>query len=200
VRDRSEGGNITVFCRDGQIVLAGEVEELPAKMVSERLAKSIDGVRFVVNNLKLKAIPSRTDAEIHDHLVDAYEQDRSLDERMIQPIVQDGVVTLTGTVDALAKKRLAGLFAWWQVGVKDVKNHLVIAPDEEDNDDEIRDFLCIAFELDKAIERDRVGVKVKDGVVTLYGVARSTQEAKFAEADAWATFGVKDVVNNLTVK
>jgi len=199
VRDRSEGGSITVFCRDGQIVLAGEVEELPAKMVSERLARSVDGVRFVVNNVKLKAIPSRTDAEIHDHLIDAYEQDHSLDERMIEPIVQDGVVTLTGTVDALAKKRLAGLFAWWQVGVKDVKNHIVVAPDEEDNDEEIRDFLGIALELDKAVERDRVGIKVKDGVVTLYGVARSAQEAKFAEADAWAIFGVKDVVNNVTV-
>lgn len=199
VRDRSEGGAITVFCRDGQIVLAGEVEELPAKMVSERLARAVNGVRAVVNNLRVKAIPARSDAEIHDHLIDAFEQDHVLDERLISPIVQDSVVTLTGTVDALAKKRLAGLFAWWQAGVKDVKNHLVVAPDEEDNDEEITDFLRIAFELDKLVDADRIGVRTKDAVVTLFGVARNQDEVRQAEADAWAVFGVKDVLNKLTV-
>lgn len=199
VRDRSEGGTITVFCRDGQIVLAGEVEELPAKMVSERLARTVNGVRAVVNNLRVKAVPSRSDAEIHDHLVDAYEHDHVLDERLISPIVQDAVVTLTGSVDALAKKRLAGLFAWWSAGVKDVKNHLLVAPDEEDNDEEITDFLKIAFELDKLVDSNRIGVRTRDAVVTLFGVARNQDEIRQAEADAWAVFGVKDVVNKLTI-
>ncbi len=199
VRDRSEGGTITVFCRDGQIVLAGEVEELPAKMVSERLARAVTGVRAVVNNLRVKAFPRRSDAEIHDHLVDAFEQDHCLDVRMISPVVQDSVVTLTGTVDALAKKRLAGLFAWWTGGVKDVKNHLLVTPDEEDNDEEITDFLRIAFELDKLVDADRIGVRTKDSVVTLLGVARNLDEVRQTEADAWAVFGVKDVINKLTV-
>lgn len=199
VRDRSEGGAITVFCRDGQVVLAGEVEELPAKMISERLARAVNGVRAVVNNLRVRAVPSRSDAEIHDRLVDAFEQDHVLDERMISPVVQDGVVTLTGTVDALAKKRLAGLFAWWQAGVKDVKNHLVVEPEEEDNDAEISDFLRVAFELDKLVDADRIGIRTRDGVVTLFGVARNQEEIRKAEADAWAVFGVRDVVNELTV-
>ncbi len=199
VRDRSEGGDITVFCRDGQIVLAGEVEELPAKMVSERLAKAVNGVRCVVNNLRVRAIPTRTDAEIHDHLMDAFEQDHVLDERMLSPIVQDSVVTLTGTVDALAKKRLAGLLAWWMAGVKDVKNHLAVVPEEDDNDEEIQDFVHIALEMDKLVDETRIGVKVKDSVVTLVGIAHNNQEVRVAEADAWAVFGVRDVVNKLEV-
>jgi len=200
VRDRSEGGNITVFCRDGQIVLAGEVEELPAKMVSERLARAVNGVRCVVNNLRVKAIPSRTDAEIQAHLMDAFEQDHSLDERLLSPIVQDSVVTLTGTVDALAKKRLAGLLAWWIAGVRDVKNHLTVAPEEEDSDAEILDFVCIALEMDKLVDESRIGVKVKDGIVTLVGVAHNSQEVRLAEADAWAVHGVRDVVNKLEME
>lgn len=179
VRDRSEGGRITVFCRDGQVVLAGEVDEIPEKMVSEQL--------------------TRSDAEIQIHLMDAFEQDHVLDERLITPVVQDGIVTLTGTVDALAKKRLAGLIAWWGAGVMDVRNHLAVEPAEEDCDDEITDFLRIAFEMDKMVESDPIGIRTRSGVVTLTGMAYSHYEIRAALNDAWAIFGVADVVSKLEI-
>lgn len=200
-RVRSQGqGRITALCQGGELVLAGHVEGIEQKMVSERLARSVEGVKAVVNEVKLRAVPQRTDVEILEHLQHALEQDHSLDQRQIVPIVQNGVVTLTGTVDALAKKRLAGLIAWWTAGVEDVRNHLIVRPDEDDNDAEIVDAVRVAHELDILVDADRIGVKSVHGVVTLIGTARNPEEYRQAEADAWFVWGVKDVLNTLEIE
>ncbi len=193
-------GPIKAICSEGQVVLAGEVDEIPQKMVPERLARAIEGVKIVVNELKLRAIPRRSDAEILAHLMDALEQDHSLDERQITPVVEGAVVTLTGTVDALAKKRLAGLLTWWTAGVEDVRNHLVVQPAEDDCDAEIVDAIRVAHELDILVDANRIGVKSLGSVVTLVGTARSAEERRQAEADAWFTWGVTDVVNKLEIQ
>ena len=36
--------------------------------------------------------------------------------------VQDGIVTLNGSIPGLTSKRLAGVMAWWVPGVRDVVN------------------------------------------------------------------------------
>ncbi|MBI6546535.1 MAG: BON domain-containing protein [Cyanobacteria bacterium NC_groundwater_1444_Ag_S-0.65um_54_12] len=200
VRDRSEGGAITIFCSGGHLVLAGEVEEIAEKMVPERLVAKVVGVHTVINNLLVKAVPARSDDEIQHHLLAAYAQDHCLDQRQIMPVVADGVVTLTGSVDALAKKRLAGLIAWWAAGVKDVKNQLIVSPAEEDNDDEITDAVRIALEMDKLVDADRIAIGTRAGVVTLRGIARNVSEYHAAEVDAWAVWGVRDVINILEVE
>jgi osmotically-inducible protein OsmY len=84
--------------------------------------------------LKVRAMPQRTDEVIAMHVRNALTEDPYLNERDIVITVQAGMVTLTGHQDALAKKRLAGLVAWWVPGVTDVHNEIAVVPEEEDSD------------------------------------------------------------------
>lgn len=200
VRSRSEGGAIRFRVQEGTVVLEGTAESLIEKRVAECLVSQIEGVEWVENHLRVRAIPARTDEVIALHVRDALTEDPYLDERDLVVTVKDGVVTLSGHQDALAKKRLAGLVAWWVPGVMDVRNQIEVVPPEEDSDQEILNSIRVAFDKDKLIDSLRFHVEVLDGHVSLYGLARSDAERNMAEEDCWMTWGVKSVDNRVEVE
>lgn len=69
---------------------------------------------------------NRTDAEIQREVSDGLRHDPWVDASHIQVHTQDGVVTLTGTVENIYQKRLAGDDAWGVPGVMDLHNELAI--------------------------------------------------------------------------
>lgn len=69
---------------------------------------------------------TRSDAEIGTDAVNAIRNDTWVDSDNINVAVNNGVVTLTGTVPNLFQKRQAGDDAWDVPGVVDVHNNLVI--------------------------------------------------------------------------
>jgi osmotically-inducible protein OsmY len=75
-----------------------------------------------------------------------------------------------------------------------------VTPPETDNDDEIADALRLVLEKDPLIHADRIGIRVKDRVVTLTGLAGNKEEKKMAELDAWYLLGVNKVVNNIDIR
>ena len=68
----------------------------------------------------------RSDAEIGTDVVNALRNDTWVDSSNIAVAVNNGVVTLTGTVPNLFQKRQAGDDAWDVPGVVDVQNNLII--------------------------------------------------------------------------
>jgi osmotically-inducible protein OsmY len=68
------------------------------------------------------------------------------------------------------------------------------------NDDSISDHIRIAFASDKVVGVQPFDVKVKDGVVTLSGQADQGNQRSRAEKLAKKVKGVKQVVNNITLK
>lgn len=116
--------------------------------------------------------------------------------------VEDGIVTLTGTVDLYQEKLDAAKKAKKVAEVTGVRNDIAVAgktvPDQQ-----------LQQKLTKAIAYDRVGyfdnsfnyvaVSVKDGVVTLSGDAVWGAPMDSALAIAADTPGVKDVVNEVKV-
>src|SRR5581483_1801141 len=176
------------------------------------------GVSGIVDRLRVVAPRPTGDGEILDHLRDALLQEQAFAnctlvviERgkastirqptaaagLIQIEVADGVATLNGHVTSLAHKRLAGLLAWWVAGVRDVVNGLEVVPPQDDSDDEIADFARLAFEKDPLVSETRIRARVAGGVVTLEGLASGPKERDAAEADAWAIFGVDQVINRI---
>jgi osmotically-inducible protein OsmY len=120
----------------------------------------------------------------------------------IQVAVQNGQVTLTGTVDVFDTKEDADKRVHRTKGVKGVDNEIQVAgPDIPDAE--------LQQKLVKAIQYDRVGygttafnaisVNVQNGVVTLGGTAYGPVDADSAVAVAANTKGVKDVVNDISV-
>jgi hyperosmotically inducible protein len=120
----------------------------------------------------------------------------------VKATVQNGIVTLTGTVDVYDTKADADKRVHRIKNVKAVENEIEVAgPDIPDNE--------LQNKLIKAIEYDRVGygttafnaigVNVQNGVVTLSGTAYGPVDADSAVAVAANTKGVKDVVNDIQV-
>jgi osmotically-inducible protein OsmY len=118
----------------------------------------------------------------------------------VEVAVEDGVITLEGSVISLSHKRVAGVLAWWTPGCRDVVNSLGVSPPEEDNDDEVADALRLVLEMDPLVQSDRVSARAKDYVVTLEGQVRSDAERRRAELDAWALFAIDKVINKLEVR
>lgn len=200
VRAQSEGGAIKLRSQGGSILLEGLVDSLAEKQIAERLIREVPGVHEVHNFLRVRAMPERTDSEIMLHVRHGLEEDPYIDEKKLAVHVENGVVTLSGSEDALAKKRLAGLIAWWVAGVTDVRNEIRVEPFEDDSDDEITTMVRVAFDKDKLVDALRFQIFTRDGVVHLNGVARNATERQTAEDDAWAVWGVQDVVNQISLE
>jgi len=131
-----------------------------------------------------QALGDSADVDTRDLLVDA----------------ANGVVYLTGTVRTLYEKRMAGRIARATAGAKRVQNDLVVVPDREPTDEEIREAVDQA--LGNYPERDptMIGVRVVEGgVVYLAGKSSSALESWRAAEIAERVPGVKEVVNEIDV-
>lgn len=206
----------------GAVVLEGEVESVAARKRALRLAAAVDGVRGVVDRLHVAPVQQRADGEIRDALAALLLGEPELRDCAIRVMakgrartlrdvaarsagridfaVQDGVVTIEGTVISLSHKRLVGVLAWWTAGCRDVINSLEVVPPEEDNDGEIIDALGLVYEIDPVVRRDQITVTCQNGVVTLSGAVGTEEERRRAEFDAWALFAVDEVVSAIEVR
>ncbi|MFL6647865.1 MAG: BON domain-containing protein, partial [Sulfurifustaceae bacterium] len=212
---------VDVRVEDGDIVLDGEVDRIETKRVAVECAKTAEGVRNVVDRLRVRPTTRPGDGAIRDavcrHLTEEpafqdlaiscrLEGDHDVIARHLDPAkgsieatVKDGVVTLRGSVVSLAHKRLAGVLAWWAPGCRDVVNTIAIEPPEADNDNEIREAIELVLNKDPIVHSDQITNRVRDGHVVLRGLVATTEEKHMAETDVWYIEGVRDVVNELDV-
>lgn len=76
----------------------------------------------------MRATVSKTDAEIHKDVINELAWDPRVDETEVGVQVDQGVVTLTGTVGSWAKRRAAEGAAHRVLGVLDVANDVSVKP------------------------------------------------------------------------
>jgi len=202
------------------LTMEGEMAGVAAKRLALERAAHVSGVRFIVDRLRVRPARSMTAAEIRDHLCHALLEEPAFRncalrsrhagelERIREPMgsvgridveVADDVITLSGEVPSLVHKRLAGVFAWWVPGTRDVVDGLEVVPAEEDNEGEVADAVRIALEKDPLVDATGISVAVRGAVVTLEGSVPSAVQRDIAEADAWYVFGVDEVRNRLAV-
>lgn len=114
--------------------------------------------------------------------------------------VDNGIVTLTGTVSSYLKVGVAADLATNVPGVKDVANKLTVAPIGPFRDDTaIAGAVRHSLEWDVVVPEDRIDSVVRDGVVTLKGTVDYWHQRKSA-ADAIANLhGVVLVNNHITI-
>ncbi len=206
---------------EGEVVtLAGTVEDIIAKRRAVLAARAVDGVREVIDALRVQPAAHMGQDECLQHVRDAlYEEpafcdyqlvtvnhkdEREVDRDPAQPageilvtVEPDHRVVLGGTVRSLSHRRLAEVLAWWVPGSTDVKNDLRVEPPEEDNDGEILDTVELVLDKDHLVDAGDMTVGCKDAVVTLSGGVPTGAQKRFAEYDAWYVSGVRDVINRL---
>ena len=190
---------IALRMEDGTIVMEGMVSNVGLKKRALLLAMGLQEVQGVVDRLRVRPSVSMSDDEIRDHMRGALTQESALNGLDINIEVRDGVVDLEGQVWSLSHKRLAGVLAWWIPGVLDVINSIEVNPPEEDSDGELSDAVRLALEKDRLVDAQSLKVSTNGYVVTLEGVTGCAAEREAAEDDAWFTWGVNDVVNNIVV-
>jgi osmotically-inducible protein OsmY len=213
---------VRIAMQNGDIILAGEIENVAAKKLALLAAAETHGVQRIVDRLRVTPAEKMGDAEIRDHVCKLLTQEPALEACLIRGLagddaeslqkaiaepgnsiiveVNDGVVTLNGKVPSLTHKRLAGVLAWWVPGTRDVIDGLEEVPPERDNDDELTDAVRLILEKDPLVNVSKIGVSSKDWVVTLEGLVPGESMKQMAERDAWCVLGVKEVINRLEVK
>lgn len=190
---------VEVRSEDGSVLIEGMVEKISQKKKALLFAMGYEGVSGVIDRLRVRPSVHMSDDEIRDHVRRALSEESALKGLRIEPEVNGGVVDLEGEVWSLSHKRLAGALAWWVPGSTDVINSIEIVPAEADSDDEVSDAIRLILEKDRLVDASSLRVFTRDWVVTLEGVLASAESREAAEDDAWFTWGVNGVVNNIII-
>ena len=116
--------------------------------------------------------------------------------------MEDGIVTLTGTVDLYQRKLDAAKLARKIANVQGVRNLITVAgtniPDEQLEQKLARKLAYVRVGYDNTFDYFALGVK--DGVVTVEGQDRTGVGRDEALADIYTQTGVKDVISNIAIE
>jgi osmotically-inducible protein OsmY len=99
--------DITVTVNDGVVTLSGFAASYWAKDEAENVAKRVWGVKAIANDVQVKLTFLRTDPEIARDVVHSLKSHVGIPDEKIKTTVQNGWVTLEGTVDWPYQKILA---------------------------------------------------------------------------------------------
>jgi osmotically-inducible protein OsmY len=190
--DAVDGNDVSATTQDGIVTLAGTVEHLLAKEHARKIAEATVGVRAVINQIKVVPETARTDAELQDAVEQALFKDPATDSYEVTVSADNGIVSLSGTVDSWQEKQLCSTVAKAVKGVRDINNNIVIDFALNRPDQEIKPEIEARLANDILIDDYLVNVDVNTGTVQLSGTVGSVAEKRRAVSDAWVG-GVKDV-------
>src|ERR1017187_6462797 len=146
------------------------------------------------------AAAARYDNQIQTTVVQKLAKKSQLQD--VKASVEDGIVTLTGTVDLYQRKLDAAKLARKTASVQGVRNLITVAgpnvPDEQLEQKLARKLTYVRAGYDNTF--DYFALNVKDGVVTVEGQERTGVGRDEALADIQNMPGVKDVVSNISVE
>lgn len=138
------------------------------------------------------------DADIAREATESLHAQLPLSAENIRIAVQDGVITLEGTVHWAYQKERAENAMRCVHHVSGVINAIEIAP--RTSAEEIRRRIEQAFRHSAAIDAERIEVEMHDGTVILKGTVYSWHERTQAERAAWSTPGVQHVEDRIVVR
>lgn len=143
-----------------------------------------------------------TDSVIKEDVLDELVWQPNIDETQIGIIVENGVVTLTGTVNTYAKKVAAEKAVKNVVGVRAVADDIEVKYGDayKKTDKEIAKAVANAIEWNASVPEKKVEIEVRDGWVYLSGELQWFYQKEAARKVVENLMGVKKVVNNITLK
>ncbi len=143
----------------------------------------------------------KTDVELRKNIEDEIQWEPRVVTTDIGVIVNDGVVTLTGTVDSFPKKWEAENAAKRVVGVKEVVNKIEVklTATTRLSDEYIAAAASNALAWNVVLP-ENLQAEVEDGWITLTGIVEWGYQKRVAEEAVRVLTGVKGVINNITVK
>jgi len=142
----------------------------------------------------------KADDDIRRDVEDELEWEPSVDHRQIGVAVKDGVVTLRGTVSSYSGKWNAERAAERVVAVRGLADEIEVHALGEHSDSDIAASAVSILRCNCLVPRDRVLVEVAKGWLTLKGEVDWQFERQAAERAVRDLYGVKGVINEITIK
>lgn len=204
---------------DGKATLSGIVEEDVNKDLAKQIALGVAGIKEVDNQIKVQAdyvVPLKAEADrgygemIDDATITAAVKSKLLWSKHADGLTTDvntnlGKVTLTGTADSDATKKIAGSLAMNTHGVVEVDNRLVVDKTTLKNNPVIQSAgsdiadgwittkVKSTFMYSRNVQASDIKVSTQNGVVSLTGKVNSGAERALAIELASNIRGVKKV-------
>jgi osmotically-inducible protein OsmY len=190
---------IGVEAKDGVITLQGRVGSYGEKWDAERAVQRVAGVQSVAVDLDvhLAGDTRRDDSDIAISVNHALGWQNFVPTKQIKALVEDGFVTLSGTVTWEYQRAAAATAVRYLMGVKGVNNQIHVEP--------VANVGLVKEEIEAALKRRahdealKIGVVVNGARVTLSGVVPDWNERSIARETAWNTPGVRNVVDNMKI-
>ena len=183
---------IDIKTQQGVVTLTGNVSNILTRERAGRIAENIVGVRAVVNRIKVKPRLIQSDSELEKAVKNALIIDPAADSYEVTVKTENGVVTLTGTVDSWQEGQLCVAVTKGVTGVVDVKNNITIKYKTDRSDLEIKKEIEALLENDVRVDDNLIKVAVKNSKVILSGTVGSLAEKSRATNDAYVS-GVSSV-------
>jgi len=201
-------GTIVVEADEGVVTLRGTVDSNAERVHAVDLARTVNGVRTVVNAIAVETDAERSDADIAADVRTRLDDDAALSRRFVEVEVEAAVVRLEGVVGSLEEVRRAKALAW-VLGVDDVvtddlevdvdRDLELRTPPIERSDQAIRSAIVDAYELDPRLQPPFPEIRVDNGAVTLRGEVDTIAQEEAAVEDAGLVAGAGPIHDLLEV-
>jgi osmotically-inducible protein OsmY len=194
-----DASDIGLAVHESVVTLRGTVRSYHEKLMAERVALRVFGVKAVANDLIVHIATGfeRNDTEIAQAAVSALKWNIVVPNDQVTVSVSNGWVTLNGTLDWQYQKDAAERVVRELTGVKGITNNISLVPRVKATD--VREKIEAAFKRSAEIDARRINVTAQEGKIILSGTVHSWAERREAERAAWAAPGVKTVEDRLSV-
>ena len=191
---------IGVIVKDGVVTLTGTVDSYSKKSEAEYAAKNVAGVKAVVEKIEVKfssVWAKKDDNEIATEVLNALKWNWQIPKDKVKVKVEDGWVTLEGTLEWNFQKETANNAVRNLLGVTGVSNNITIKSEIEDQIEE-KDIKS-ALRRNWATNDKDITVKVRGHKVTLSGTVDSWYQKDEAGRMGWNAPGVREIDNQVVV-
>ncbi|MFP5039411.1 BON domain-containing protein [Parasediminibacterium sp. JCM 36343] len=191
---------VGVTVDEGIVTLTGQVDNYFKKIEAENAAKSVAGVRAVVEEIEVKltsTVGKPDDREIAREVLNAFKWNWQVPEDKLKIKVEDGWVTLEGELQYYSQKEAALNAVKSLLGVKGVSNNTTIKYDIQDDIE--KNDIEAALKRNWSLFSKDIEVSVSGHKAILTGTVNSLYQKDEAGRIAWNAPGVWSVNNELII-
>ncbi len=191
--------HIGVSVRDGVVTLSGLVPTYAEKLAAEKATRRVAGVKAIAEDIEVRrpGDSKTSDTDIAARICSIFAWDALIPAEKISVKVENGNVTLSGTVDWRYEVDAARKAAGRITGVVSVRDLLSIKQIPAVTD--VKGLIEQAFKRNAVLDATAISVIADGGTVTLGGRVRAWREREIAERAAWAAPGVTAIHDHIVV-
>lgn len=198
---RFDLAGLTVKVEDRIVTLAGHVSSIAGKKAAVEAVKRVKGVRGIVVDIEVRC-PAELivpDEQIVARATQALRWRWDIPQDDVKVTVENGRMTLSGTVDWQYQRRAIERDLQFTAGVVAVENEIVVRRVSSATDL----YHAVTEAMHRIVDADTAHIHVEvdqAGHVILSGKAVDLRSRDTIEDVAWLVAGIKDVTNLVTVQ